>query len=453
MKNPLKVLILAGWSGTRLWPLSRKFYPKQFLKLQEFWGVSFFEDTMNRALKLTSKEYIFVLTNQDYKYHVINQSGLREENIIIESEAKNTLGAIMLGIENAQEEDVFLVLSSDAVIEDDWTFKEIVTNSISATNDHIVIFWVKPTKPHTGYGYIQFENESEHGTRKVISFKEKPNEILAKDYIKEGYYWNVWMFLFSKKVLLRELEKSNREYFDLIHSWVRQNFSKLPDLSIDYGILEQSNAIKIALLNCYWNDLWSFDAFDEHLHRKTFKNPNVFSLESWNFFVLSENREKITTLIGVSDLIVIDTPDALLITKKGESQKVKNLLKELETNQKHDQLQYGTTVYRPWGSYTIIDEGVWFKTKRITVLPGKKLSSQLHHKRSEHWVVVSGQAKVTIAEKEMILSKGESTFIPVETKHRLENIWTEDLHIIESQIGDYLGEDDIVRFDDLYGRN
>lgn len=445
----IKVLILAWWSGTRLWPLSRKYYPKQFLKLKEFDNVSFFEKAVSRALKITGISNIFVITNSDYKFHCMNQSKIDEKNIIIEPTAKNTLWAIILWIEPWNEDDIFIVLSSDHIIKDEELFSKMVNDSIDSAKKSIITFWIKPTKPHTWYGYINFSLTWSF-PYKVINFKEKPDEQKAKEYIKNGYYWNAWIFMFSKWIFMKELEKNNKDYFEIIKNWVLNNFEKLPNVSIDYWLLEKSDNIKITPLDIYWNDLWGFEAFGEFFSEHDIKN-DFTEIDAKNNFVIQENSKKEIAIIWIDDIIVVDTPDALLISKKGESQKVKFIIEKFKKIGK-THIDFWNTVYRPWWSYTIIDEWIWFKTKRLTVIPWKKLSSQIHHHRSEHWVVVSGTAKISLDDTDILLSKWQSTYISIGTKHRLENCWKVDLHIIESQIGDYLEEDDIVRFNDEYGR-
>lgn len=445
----LKVLILAWWSGTRLWPLSRKNYPKQFVKLKEFDNISFFEKCVARANKITDLSNIYIVTNKEYKFHCMNQSNIDEKNIIIESQAKNTLWAISLWIELWHNDDIYLILSSDHIIKDEEIFVEMINKSIYDAQNSIITFWIKPTKPHTWYWYINFNTKWNY-PYKVINFKEKPDEITAIQYIDNWYYWNAWIFMFSKKIFLEEIEKNNKNYFELIKNWASKNFEQLPDLSIDYWLLEKSNNIKITPLDIYWNDLWGFEAFLEYFNENNIKND--YSNIWWeNNFLIQTNNNKEVAFIWIDNLIVIDTKDALLISKKWETSKVKNILEQLKEKNKY-QTDYWITVYRPWWSYTIIDEWKTFKTKRLTVLPWKKLSSQMHHHRSEHWVVVSGTAKITLNDKEILLSKWESTYIPIWTTHRLENVGKIDLHIIESQIWDYLEEDDIIRFDDIYGR-
>lgn len=445
----IKVIILAWWSGTRLWPLSRKYYPKQFLRLKEFDNKSFYQMAFERANKLTSIENIYTITNENYKFHCLNQSNIFEQNIIIEPEAKNTLWAISLWVEKWNDNDIFVVLSSDHLIKEEDIFIDLIKKSVDESRNSIIVFWIKPNSPHTWYWYIEFDKSGEF-PHQVLNFKEKPNLENAKEYVEKWYYWNAWFFMFSKKVFIDELKNNNKEYYELIKDWVLSNFTNLPDLSIDYWLLEKTKNIKVTPMDIYWNDLGWFDAFYDYIKKNNIKQE-LTEVDSNNNLALTENSNKEVAFVWVDDLIVIDTKDAILIAKKWETQKVKNVLEKLKEKNKY-QTDYWTTVYRPWWSYSIVDEWVWFKTKRLTVLPGKRLSWQMHHHRSEHWVVVSWTAKITLDDKIILLSKWESTYIPIWTTHRLENPWKIDLHIIESQIWDYLDEDDIVRFDDDFWR-
>lgn len=445
----IKVIILAGWSGTRLWPLSRKYYPKQFLKLKEFDNKSFYQMAFERANQLTSIENIYTITNDNYKFHCLNQSNILEKNIIIEPEAKNTLWAISLWVEKWDNNDIFVVLSSDHLIKEEDIFIDLIRKSADAAKNSIIVFWIKPNSPHTWYWYIEFDKKWEFPFQ-VLNFKEKPNLENAKEYVEKWYYWNAGFFMFSKEIFINELKKNNKEYYELIKDWVLKNFGNLPDLSIDYWLLEKTKNIKVTPMDIYWNDLGGFDAFYDYIKKNNIKQE-LTEVDANNNLALTENSNKEVAFVGVDDLIVIDTKDAILISKKWETQKVKNVLEKLKEKNKYH-ADYWTTVYRPWGSYSIVDEWVWFKTKRLTVLPWKRLSGQMHHHRSEHWVVVSWTAKISLDDKVVLLSKWESTYIPIWTTHRLENPWKVDLHIIESQIWDYLEEDDIIRFDDDFWR-
>ncbi|MCK9272194.1 mannose-1-phosphate guanylyltransferase/mannose-6-phosphate isomerase [Candidatus Gracilibacteria bacterium] len=481
-------IILAGGSGTRLWPISRKYYPKQFIKLAELGGASLFQNTLKRAILISKVEDILIATNIDYKYHCITQASeigikLKECQILIEPMAKNTLGAITFAMKNIENDSLGLILPSDQVIENEDKFIITINESKEIAQKSLITFGIKPFCPHTGYGYIN-PILSKETPYKVKEFKEKPNKETAKKFINNGYLWNSGIFLFGKEIFFSELKKHSKAIFDIFErneqeiyspyygyeqtakgeekksnskllfekeKYINEAFNALPDLSIDYGLLEKSNNIYVTPLDTYWNDLGSFDSIDEYLKEKKWKNNNLLEVDAKNNFFIGEIKDKKVAVIGLDDCIIIDTKDALLVSKKGESQKIKDVVNILKEENKQ-LVNFGQTVYRPWGSYTIIDEGTGFKTKRITVLNNKKLSLQMHYHRSEHWVVVDGTAVVTVGEEEKIVRKGESVFIPSGFKHRLENKGKTELHIIESQIGDYLEEDDIVRFDDDFGR-
>lgn len=452
-------IIPAWWSGTRLWPLSRKYYPKQFIKLEELGGFSLFQKAFLRASKISWKENILVVTNSEYKFHCITQIKeldiiIDESQIIIEPQAKSTLWAIALGMKNIPENDsIWLVLWADQVIEEENKFRDIILSNSEHAQNHLVIYWVKPNCPHTWYEYISFNDTKKYPT-KIEKFVTRPaNAKLWEEYIKSWYLWNAWIFLFSKKVFFDELKKWNKNYYDIVISKekIEDIFDKLPDQTIDFGLIQLSDNVYVTPIYNYWTDLGSFDSLDEYSKYIWFKNDNIIEIDSKNNTTFWEVKWKKMALIWVDDFIIVDTKDALLISKKWESQKIKEVINILK-DEKSELANYWITVYRPWWSYTIIDEWAWFKSKRITVLASKKLSLQMHYHRSEHWVVVSGTAIVTIGEEEKVVRKWESVFIPAWVKHRLENKWKLPLHLIESQIGDYLEEDDIVRFDDDFGR-
>ncbi|EKE27874.1 MAG: hypothetical protein ACD_3C00141G0001 [uncultured bacterium (gcode 4)] len=452
-------IIPAWWSGTRLWPLSRKFYPKQFIKLEELGWISLFQRAFKRAMKISSTENILVVTNSEYKFHCVAQIkeleiSINDDQIIIEPQAKSTLWAIALWMKHIKEDDsVGLVLWSDQVIEEEDRFAEIIMSNLEMAQKHMVIYWIKPNCPHTWYEYISYNETSSYPT-KIDKFVTRPATAeLGNEYIKKWYLWNAWIFLFSKKLFFDELKKWNKSYFDIVSSSdeTKVMFEKLPEQTIDFWLIQLSDNVYVTPIYNYWTDLWSFDALDDYSKYIGFKNSNIIEIDSRNNTTFSEVKWKKISLIWVDDFIIVDTKDALLISKKGESQKIKeviNILKE----ERSELADYGLTVYRPWWSYTIIDEGEGFKSKRITVSSNKKLSLQMHYHRSEHWVVVSWTAIVTIWEEEIVVRKWESVFIPAWVKHRLENKGKLPLYLIESQIWDYLEEDDIVRFDDEYWR-
>lgn len=400
---------------------------------------------------------IYIVAGKDYTFSCISQAQemgivLDESQIIVEPFPKNTLAAIALAMKQIPKEETVFVTPSDNIILDTEALQKQIETSLLQAKTSLVTFGINPTHPHTGYGYIAF---AKSGTEpyKVSEFKEKPNAEKAKEYIQNGYLWNSGSFLFSGEAFWGELQKVNPTYFSVFQKEnIAEIYAEVSDLSIDYGLLELSDNIYVTPLNLYWSDLGSFEAIEEYLSTIQAESKNEkITVESEGNFVLSEVPNKTIALIGMDNVIVVDTKDALLIAKKGEGQKIKQVVNQLKTQNKHI-TEFGQTVYRPWGSYTIIDEGAGFKSKRLSVLCGKRLSAQMHHHRSEHWVVVSGTARVTNGNETFLLNKGESTFIPAGNLHRLENPGKVPLHIIESQIGDYLEEDDIVRFDDDFGR-
>lgn len=458
----MKIIILAGGSGTRLWPLSRERYPKQFIKLKDS-NTSLFQETFLRGMDLTSADDIYVVTNQNYKFLVmgeVEELGIayNEDNILVEPEPKNTLPAIYAGVDEIlkREEDSVIVFPSDHKIIKNKEFVDIIKSSEFMTKGGIVTFGINPDTPNTGYGYIAPGQEIEGGYV-VSEFKEKPDLDTAKEYIEKGYLWNSGIFMFNARMFAEEVKLHQPEIYNSFENsnGIFEAFSKIEKgISVDYGIMEKTSNVSVVPISIGWNDLGSFDSFYD-VYAKD-ENSNVVDdgnimIDSKNNFILSE-KGKMVASVGIEDLIVVDNRDALLICKREDSQKVKQVVEKLKEKQ-DNRVIYNTTDYRPWGNYKILEEEKdSFKIKRIKVKQGKKLSYQLHHHRSEHWIVVKGMANITIDDEERLVTAGESIFIRPGQKHRLENPGKIDLEIIEVQMGPYLEEDDIIRFDDVYGR-
>lgn len=455
----MKVIILAGGSGTRLWPLSRTNFPKQFLKLKN--NYSLFQLTVKRSLQLTTLPQIYVVTNAAYKFLVLGQveelgQKLDGKNVLIEPVGKNTLPAVLYGVKEIQTQqgnDLVAVFPSDHLIEDVARFIETVENGRSLATEYLITFGVRPTSPHTGYGYIKPGASLGAGYR-VAEFKEKPDEKSALSYLERGYLWNSGMFMFHTGVFTEEVKVLCPEVDQAFGAQdVDEIYEKVPAISIDFGVMEKSTRVAVIPLEAKWNDLGSFDTFFNEFPRdesgNVLFNGGILLGAAGN--LLYTEKGKLAALIGVQDLIVVDEKDSLLICSKDQAQRVKEVVTILK-EAGDARADFHLTTYRPWGSYTILEEGLFYKIKRISVLPGKKLSYQLHHHRSEHWIVVHGTAKVTVEGVEKLVRSGESTFVPSGQKHRLENPGKVMLEVIEVQLGEYLEEDDIVRFEDDFGR-
>jgi mannose-1-phosphate guanylyltransferase/mannose-6-phosphate isomerase len=458
----MKVIILAGGNGTRLWPLSRGSYPKQFIKLQDD-KPSLFQQTFKRSLLLAGLNDIYVVTNEKYKFLVmgeIEKLGYKynESNIIVEPEAKNTLPAIYAGVHEIAKKgiDSVVVFPSDHMILKEQEFANIIRDSEVLTKDSIITFGIKPHRPNTGYGYIA-PGAERLNAYEVKEFKEKPEYEIAVTYVDNGYFWNSGIFMFNTELFINEVKLYAENIYNAFENSIKikEAFSKIDEnISIDYGIMEKSKNVTVAPIDIGWSDLGSFDAIYDVSDKDENNNvvdPDNIVVDSKNNYIYSE-KDKIVSIVGINDLIVVDNRDALLICKKDQSQKVKKIVEVLKLRNDR-RVEHHVQDYRPWGHYKVLEEDKnSFKIRRIKVSQGKKLSYQLHYHRSEHWIIVKGMAKVVIDGAEKLISTGESIFIKPGQKHRLENPGKIPLEIIEVQIGCYLEEDDIVRFNDDYGR-
>ena len=459
----MKIIILAGGGGSRLFPLSRTDFPKQFLKIAGH--ESLLIQTIRRFLLVVEPKDLVIVTNNDYYHFVkteLKMCNAAEANIVCEPVGRNTAPAIAFSMKycveklGAQGNEVLFVTPSDHLVNPIAEFAAIVREVEKIAKDgSILTLGVKPDKPETGYGYIK-AGVSHGKAYYVDSFKEKPNVDTAKEYLKAGnYYWNSGMFAFTIDSMRKELTKYQPEimqHYAKTYEEMLNDFAQMRNISIDYAVAEKSDKIKVLPLTVNWNDIGSWDAIAEILDKDSSRNivdGDAYAIDCKNTMILGDG--KLVAGIGLEDINIIDTPDAILITKKGESQKVKHLVDQLKTECRKEVSEHLTT-YRPWGSYTILSEGEGYKVKKIVVKTGQKLSLQMHYHRSEHWMVISGTGKLTLDDKVVFFKENESTYIPIATKHRLENPGQIPLEIIEVQNGKYLGEDDIVRFDDKYGR-
>ena len=453
-------MILCGGSGTRLWPISRTLMPKQFVKL--FKEESLFQLTVKRNQEVCDQQ--FIVSNAEQYFLAVDQLeelSLTENKFLLEPVGRNTAPAIALACLALDKAEIVLVSPSDHLIKDEVAYADVLQKArLLAEEDNLVTFGITPEYAETGFGYIESNGEE------VRAFHEKPDATTAQKYVDAGnFYWNSGMFCFKAGVFLEELKKYSPEVYkfsklayensksDGIIRISHEDMMAIPEDSIDYAVMEKSSKVKVIASDIDWSDLGSFDALDVELPKDENGNTickDLYTVDAKNNFVYSKDRT--IALTDVHDLIVVDTGDALLISKKGASQKVKEVVKQLKLDA--SELHHvHLTVHRPWGTYTILENSDSYKIKNIVVKPGKRLSLQKHFHRSEHWIVVSGTALVTVGEKETLIKPNESTYIPIGEVHRLENPGKIDVVLIEAQVGSYLGEDDIVRLQDDFKRS
>ncbi len=455
-------VILCGGSGTRLWPLSRKNFPKQFLNLYS--DKSLLQETFLRMSEVMPKENIFFSTNNDHFFNVFNQikevyPGFKKENILIEPKSLNTAPAILLAVKHLKEnigvsrKDLIFFLPADHFISDKKAYQTLFEKIKNKIKDEVGIIGIVPKKPETGYGYIK-KGEKKEGYFKVSEFKEKPSLEVAEKYLESGdYLQNSGIYFFNTETFQKELKKyapKMYEFFGKNFEDFIKDFKELPAISIDCAISEKSNNIIVFEGDFGWNDIGSFDSLAGALFETKEYNKKHIGINSKNIFTHSTGDYLVVTS-GVEDLIIVENNDSILVQKKGKSEDVKKITDFLK-EKKHKEIEHNIVVHRPWGKYEILIDSPTYKVKKITVYPGAKLSLQSHQHRAEHWVVVSGVAGVVNGDREFQLKENESTYVPALNRHRLSNLGKVNLEMIEVQTGDYLEEDDIVRYDDIYNR-
>ena len=465
-------VILSGGSGTRLWPLSRALRPKQLLSMVS--NHTMIQDTVTRLLGISELAAPIIVCNEEHRFTIAEQMReveIKPSAIILEPFGKNTAPAVAISALQSQKDEndpVLLVLPADHVIADKEAFHLAVkTGYQAALNDKLVTFGIIPNSPETGYGYIKAGTKlDDEQVFSVEKFVEKPDADTAQTYLSEGsYYWNSGMFMFKASVYLKELESHNREMFNYSKKsldsavvdmdFIRLDsevFDKCPSDSIDYAVMEKTSSAAVIPVDMGWNDIGSWAALwevGESDESGNVTHGDVVLEDCNNSYIHSDSR--LVTTIGLNDHVVVETADAILVAHRDKAQNVKDIVDKLKSANREEATIHNKA-YRPWGAYECIDHDSRFQVKRITVNVGASLSLQLHHHRSEHWIVVQGTARVTCGDNVFLLGESESTYIPLGEKHRLENTGKIPLELIEVQTGSYLGEDDIVRFDDVYGR-
>lgn len=468
--NAIFPIVMAGGSGSRLWPLSRASYPKQFLNM--FGAQSLLQETLERV-KLLDCFSPIVICNEEHRFlaaEQIRKIGMTDASLVLEPIGRNTAPTVALGALLSQKrmaDSLILVLAADHLIHDNQEFKHSIEKAIPhAKAGKIVTFGINPTAPEIGYGYIKIGSKVSSGF-KVNSFVEKPDYNTALKYLESGdYYWNSGIFLMRADVYLDELKKYAPSILDncekaIDHAsrdldFIRIDpvyFESCPSESIDYAVIEKTKDVVVIPMDSGWNDIGSWASFWAESQKDNNNNVlkgDVIVQNSANSLIYADNR--LVAAVGVDNLIIIETKDAILVCRKGESQNIKKIVEQLKNNKRYEHMDH-REVYRPWGKYDSIDVDERYRVKRITVNPGQKLSVQMHYHRAEHWIIVSGTALVGLGDEEMLLSENQSVYIPLGEKHYLRNPGKIPLELIEVQSGAYLEEDDIVRFEDIYGRS
>ncbi len=469
-------VILSGGAGTRLWPVSRSAYPKPFMQMSD--GESLLYKTLDRALRIsdlgtvvtvTGRDYYF-LTRDEYSKHV--DAKLDRLPFLLEPAGRNTAAAIVLAALYARDhlspDAVLLVLPADHLIRDMEAFAADTERAVALAQDGwLVTFGIKPTHPETGFGYIRMGAAvADREGRQIDAFVEKPDRETAERYLVGGdYVWNSGMFCFRADALLAAAQATCNDVYEASKvcyasnaggaspvEFSRDAFLAQPDISVDYAIMERAKKRAVVPARFDWSDIGSWKAISDLGQADDDGNRisgNAVVVESRNCFIQSDKR--MVAAVGVENLVIVDTGDAVLVSARDRAQQVKLVVERLRESN-HNSTQFHQTVHRPWGSFTILEDAADCKVKRLIVKPGQVLSLQLHHRRSEHWTVVEGVAKVRVGDKELLLSSNESIYIPINTLHRLENPTDRDIALIEVQCGNYFGEDDIVRLEDKYGR-
>lgn len=475
--NPkIHPIVLSGGSGTRLWPLSRAAYPKQLLTLVG--EKTMLQATLERAAALPGAQAPLLICNQDHRFLVREQciaSGLTPAAIYLEPKGRNTAPAIAMAalhLASSDPQALMLVLPADHVIQDQAAFGAAVADAvIAARAGYLVTFGLLPQGPETGYGYIKVGNPlpsavSAGSTCAITAFVEKPDRTNAERYLSEGgYTWNSGMFVFTAARYLEELQAYRPDILTAVtQAWQgraqdldfcrpnQANFLACPSDSIDYAVMQNTTRAAVVPAEFGWSDVGSWDSLWNIASKDAAGNAvqgDTFVTGTTNSYIRAESR--LVAVVGLDDVVVVETADAVLVMRRDQAQEIKRAIEYFDQQGREEHLQH-QRVYRPWGWYEGVDSDARFQVKRIMVRPGEKLSLQMHHHRAEHWVVVSGTALVSVEGKEALLSENQSTYIPLGHVHRLTNPGKIDLHLIEVQSGSYLGEDDIVRFDDTYGR-